>query len=298
MIMPEVQIYILSRDRPIYLSQTLLSALGQGGAEVLVSDNSETDSVERMLAERFPEVLVVRRKPTLPALQHFRVVVEESSAEFLVMFHDDDVLFPGYLEAMLRAMKSNPDLVAVGCNARVLQDEQETDELMMGGLADPIRINDAEAMARRYLSYECGRPAPFPGYMYRRRFLDGLFLNPAEGGKYSDVSFLMKLAQRGPIMWLPQPLIWYRRHGSNDTGALAIPQLLRLLGFIYQHTSIRRRSSLVQQYRFRYWLRWWRSGVQTGGGRRQVVGRFLLWQGLKFALSQPARCLKFIIGIR
>ena len=91
---PKLQFWILSRNRPHFLGETLRSAVAQlqPGVEIIVSDNSDNDLIAELVIKEFPDVTLVRRQPVLPALQHFKVILEQACGEYVTLFHDDDVL--------------------------------------------------------------------------------------------------------------------------------------------------------------------------------------------------------------
>lgn len=293
MTVPTLQIYILARDRVDYLRQTLRSALDQqgDGIEVVVSDNSEHGAVSKMLTEEFPGVNQIRRWPALGAFDHFRTVIDEATADLVVMFHDDDLLRPGYAATMRRYFDLHPALGAVACNATVIRGDTVTDEWFSPDRGRDIELFTPEQLLAEYCSLSTKGPAPFPGYMYRCSHIQGLFLEPRQGGKYSDVSFLLKVLTRGPMMWLRLPHMHYRIHGHNDSAIEAVGQRLRLLRFVYATTSVRPRSTLVTQYRYRYWLSWWRGQAKADREmpwRRRVVRRFLVNISIWYAFTRPA----------
>lgn len=289
-----LQIFLLSRDRPDYLREALRSALSQAGEciEVIVSDNSEREDVARMLAAEFPEVPCIRRYPPLGAFDHFRAVIDGATADLVVMFHDDDVLMDGYAQTLRRRLEADPSLVAVCCNAAILRGARITPELFAPGRDTILRA--PEDLLSAYFSLSLKGPAPFPGYMYRRDTIQGLCLDPRHGGKYSDVSFLLKVLRRGAVLWLGEPWMRYRLHGQNDSGTEAVGQRLRLLRYVYGSTAVARRSPLVAQYRYRYWTSWWRgAGAADQPWRRRVVRRFLIGRTIAYALTQAALWQRF-----
>jgi glycosyltransferase involved in cell wall biosynthesis len=296
----KVQIYILSRDRPHYFRQALESALIQkyDSIEVVVSDNSEGDAIQEMMQSDYPLIRYIRRRPSLLALDHFRTVINESSSEMVVFFHDDDVLDPGYVSALLNAMERHPEAGAVCCNAWGIRQDEHTKNKFMGFFRKELRLNTVEEFLKPYMTFTSLRPPPFPGYMYRRKYLNGLYLNSAQGGKYSDVSFLMNVVARAPIVWLPEAHMHYRVHDSNDSVVEAVGQKLSLLRYIYTHSLIQRRSQMAAEFRFRYWMRWWRgSRHDATTWRDRVVHRYLITTGLKLALSRPGFWLRLLAKV-
>jgi glycosyltransferase involved in cell wall biosynthesis len=114
-----LELVVLSHNRPGYLSQCIKSIVSQETAftyRLLVSDNSTNDLVAEMLANCWPEI-ETRRFPGIPAVDHFRKAIELASSDFLMIYHDDDLLLPGCLQAMLSQLVADPALSAVACNA-------------------------------------------------------------------------------------------------------------------------------------------------------------------------------------
>lgn len=300
-----LQIVLLSRDRPNYLREALRSALSQSGEhiEVVVSDNSDREDVARMLAREFPAVRCIRRIPTLGSFDHFRAIIDGATADLLVMFHDDDVLLEGYAQKMRGHLEANPSLAAACCNARILRDTVPTSSLFMTAFRHDTLLSSAEELLEYYLCFNKHRAAPFPGYMYRRTAIQGLFPDARDGGKHADVTFLMNIIQRGPFLWLANPLMQYRMHSSNDSVVEQVGQRLRLLRYIYRNTTLQPKSAAVQEFRFRYWARWWRSTVKHGNPgryqwRRRIVFTYLCRQALRFALTKPGLWIRIASGAR
>lgn len=301
---PKIQIYILCRDRLHYTRVAIDSAIRQDGCdfEVIVSDNSEFDAVGLMVVSNFKEVNYVRRN-MLSAIQHFKTVIEESSAEYVVFFHDDDVLNPSYLRCMRAALDDNPEVVAVGCNANIIRKLELSDDYFMSHLTQDVRLTNVEEFINFYLSFNKHRPAPFPSYMYRREAIKGLYLNAQDGGKHADVAFLMSLIKKGEFLWLSTPLMQYRMHGSNDSSIESVGDRLRLLRYIYRNTDFTPKSKTIQEYRFRFWARWLMSKFKSGyywplTWRKRVVLAYLCRQILMIVFSEPGFWRRIFSGAR
>jgi glycosyltransferase involved in cell wall biosynthesis len=303
-----VTVVVLSCDRPGMLRETLRSVLGQASAgfRLIVSDNSSNDQVATMLTEEFPAVECRRRQPQLPALTHFRTVIEEAAGEYLVMFHDDDLMAPTFVAELSSVLDANPDAAAAACNAYFMQDGRKTDRKFFEGMHGPLVHRSAESLLVPYLRSGRVAPAPFPGYMYRLDAIRGLALDPREGGKYSDVSFLIKTVRRGAVIWIEKPLMWYRLHGGNDSGRDDIAQRLKLVRFIGRSTSLNRRDPLLTEFRFRIHLMSWRRvGAKVRAarpGRYGTIGRFLLRMAPVVVVRNPAiiylACLRLAFRLR
>lgn len=253
-----IKVFVLSRDRIAYLDKALQSIVSQdfAGFEVVVSDNSERDGVLEMVQNKYPQVKYIRRIPALAVLDHFRIVLGECDQEYAVLFHDDDVMMPGHLARLSDVLDRDPLVAAVGCNALILRDSSLSASRFMRAFSRPITLVRPESLLEPYLGLGPISPPPFPGYMYRSSAISGLYLDASEGGKYADVSFLMKVLGRGSICWISDPLMQYRIHSGNDSGAEDIKQRLVLLRYIFRNSSLTIRSPLVTEFRFSHWIRW------------------------------------------
>ena len=256
--LPAVQLFILSRDRLDYCRQTVESAVRQTykNIEIIVSDNSEKDDVEEMLTSEFPEVTVIRRKPTLPALEHFNTLIAEATAPLLVLFHDDDTLHSDYVSSMVEIAIRNSDVAAVGCNAYVTKGVNTTQQHFMGLFQGNLKINNPIDFLEPYLSLSLVCPAPFPGYMYRTHAIKNFALEKKKGGKHSDVSFLLSIISTASILWIDKCLFDYRYHGGGDSSKESIPERLSWLRYICVTYNISPKSSLIMEYKYMYWFNW------------------------------------------
>jgi GT2 family glycosyltransferase len=110
--MTPASIVIPTRERLPYLEVALSSiaaAAAQAGAEVLVVDDGAPSPAARALAARFEARYEPHPEPL--GLNVARNTGVERSVGELVVFVDDDVrASPGWLDALLRAAASNPDV--------------------------------------------------------------------------------------------------------------------------------------------------------------------------------------------
>jgi glycosyltransferase involved in cell wall biosynthesis len=293
-----VQLFILSCDRIDFCRETVASAIAQTyeNYQIIVSDNSEREDVADMLAREFPSVGVIRRRPPLPALDHFNKLIDEAVAPLMVLFHDDDVLEPQYISRMVALLELYPEVAAVGCNARLLKGNRLTQHPFMGDYKGAHLLPKPIDLLEPYLSLSLISPAPFPGYMYRTNAIKGLGLTFDSGGKHADVSFLTSIFARAPILWTDECLFRYRFHESNDSSQESIANRLTWLRHIYRTTGIVPKSNSIVDYKFLYWWRWLQQSVNIGANshsltvflrRRHLVGlKFVLCHGLYMALTR------------
>ena len=283
-----LQIYILSKDRENYLREALSSALKQASdefkIEVIVSDNSETDCVEKLMCSEFPDVKLVRRIPFLSSHDHHRRVIDEASSDYLVIFHDDDLMLPGYAERMLGVIREHPDSVAVGCNSFIFHDKAKSPVALIHSFRSIQYFKDEPSFLMQNICDPRGI-CPLPSYIYRRRFLSSGLVNEKEGGKYSDVSFLSKLIEFGNLIWIPDALMMTRFHSDNDSGKFLIADKLKLVRYMVSR-GVNKDHPMLMLYKYISWGIWFQ---QSGNvifrsnyyRRASVVRKFIISYSLR-----------------
>ncbi len=253
------EIFVLSRNRADYLRECLTSVISSASefADIIVSDNSTDDHVRHMMHKEFPNVRLIVRNPTLPALEHFNCLIEQASKEFFMLFHDDDIMNQKMLQTELSILDRNYDAAACACNSQILQNKQLTHQTLMGAFQHPLKITTPSSLLEYYMAFKSLGPASFPSYLYRTSKVRNLRMLAAEGGKFSDIAFLLKANRNGEIIWLPDCLMQTRLHASNDSKLEDIGQRLRFLRYVLANFSVNRHDAMIHSYRFRVWIRWW-----------------------------------------
>lgn len=255
-----IRIVILSRDRPKYLKSTIDSVLNQRTStvkiKIVISDNSEKNEVEKMVNLNYPNdnIDYVRRTPSVSALKHFQLVISEIDEKYTVLFHDDDLMHPDYINTMLPFIRKE-GVAAVGCNAFLF-----TNDLKKTVLSKSFSFEEAKTFSnekeflREYIPSSSGIAA-FPGHMYNTECLQKIELeNIYRTGGSSDVLLLNSLLSYGAIIWIPNYLMYYRLHGLNDGNNLYTADYIAILNRM-SHNGIGKDTDALLM-RFVYLLRW------------------------------------------
>ena len=252
--MIELQIVILTRDRLNYLEKALDSIIKSKipEMEIVVSDNSIGIETEKLLNNN-SDFKYIRRNPPLSQENHFIEVLKECSKPYLIIFHDDDLVKEEYLKVMIQEIKNDSKLVAVACNAYIINKQKLTKRKMMGFFSKSIIINNSEELLKPYFGFESYEPPPFSSYIYRTEILKKNGLS-VECGKHSDVSNLNNLLKYGPIKWIPDCLMYYRFHENNDGKNFSINDKLKLMRFAIAKKGVKKLSTEISDYRIRMYI--------------------------------------------
>ncbi len=256
--MTSLQVYILSRDRPVFLKQAIDSVLNQKSPidfELIISDNSESIDVNKMIAKNYSKRKFKYSKvnPPLPAIDHFQLVVSKLNTEFAILLHDDDIVSSNYINSMFQAINED-NLVAVGCNARIFKNNILDTKKNTHSFVKAKKFNNEKNFLSQYLPGNKGN-APYPSYIYRTKYLKKAFSNIPIQGKHSDVAMLSSLLHFGEILWLEKKLMYYRVHDSNDSVIESIPDRISLMNYMKKKDIDRNCTNFIL-YRNLFWFRW------------------------------------------
>lgn len=108
---PLLTVAIPTRNRPDYLRQSLQSVLDQDFEDkrVIVMDNAPEVEVEYVARELGGDkVEYIKFEENLGIIGGWNRAVEACDTKYLSIFHDDDVMLPGFLSKSVAALEANP----------------------------------------------------------------------------------------------------------------------------------------------------------------------------------------------
>jgi Glycosyl transferase family 2 len=282
-----VAIYILSRNRPDYLRESLASVIQSADqiADITVSDNSTNNEVALMLQTEFPSVNRILRHPPLAALEHFNQLIKANQHEYFMLFHDDDVMQAGMVHELIYLLDSRPSAAACACNSIILQEENLLTKSLMGRFNKCITVSSANQLMSYYLQPGQTGSAAFPAYLYRTNMVKDLTLDASEGGKFADISFLLKVVKRGALIWSPHKLMHTRIHSANDSLQESIGERLRLLRYLFVYHGLSKHDTRFINFRTRMWLRWLVQNKNNETIRKRRIQKIVFTYAFKNSLK-------------
>ena len=274
--MNSLSIFILCHNRPDDARNAIRSVMDQMDSDftLTVSDNSSNDEVEHMVNLEFPTVHYVRRRPMLSALEHFNRCIDEANGTHFCLFHDDDLMGADFVREVKAAIAAYPDAIAIGCNARIESGGQLQPRPSFLSRHPYVRFTSPQALAQRYFARFQSGIAPFPGYVYKCASI-GTIRFRADEGKYSDVTWLLRLSTKGHTVWINRLLMTYRLHGGNDGSVESRRDRLRFLAYLKKNRQFLG-EGLLHEYRCSFIYKpIQKSVVGAHPARRRIATRFL-----------------------
>ena len=247
--MPEIQVFIATYNRPAMVFNAVNSALNQDfdSFEVILSDNSSNDETENQIYKIKNDRFVYRRrKPSIHVTDHLNVILQEVTAEYFMIFHDDDIMHRNLIKVLYKLMGENLDVIAVGSNANVFKRGRIQKRKFNNRLKNDIKINSTEEMVH---AYSVPSFVPFPGYMYRKEVAQRLRFDSGQGGKHSDAAFIINLLNLGSVIFVAQPLMDYYIHSEQDSIIYDFRAFASLISYISKTMNFQRKHPVLKRMR-------------------------------------------------
>jgi hypothetical protein len=205
-----VSVLVTARDNERHARIAVESVLRQTAKhlELLVVDDGSQDSTRCVLASiRDPRLTVIRHEESAGIVARRNELVEQARGRYVAPLDADDVWLPDRLERHVALLEATPELVAVGSDLLVVDDQR--------GVGDYLRLPRSDAAIRWCCLFTS--PAIHSAVTIRRTAFDnGVRYDPAYP-LTQDFDLWTKLLRMGGARNLDRPLSLYRRHGSQAT---------------------------------------------------------------------------------
>lgn len=205
----EVAVCLLTYDHAAIVESTLDSVLAQSldGFELIVSDDGSTDGTWEIITRRAaadPRITAVQTPRNLGMPGNANFAAKHSTRPYLALLHHDDLYRPDLLEKWLGVMRRQPDVTFVFNPYAVYAEERV--------LAHPFSDErlDGTRFLEEHLFPRWGCPVRGTA-MIRRSDFDAVGGLREEFGLLADVDLWMRLAARGAVGYVPEPLITVRQ---------------------------------------------------------------------------------------
>ncbi len=233
---PLIDVYIVTYNRADYLSYSIQSVLNQtyGDFNLYVLDNCSTDNTPEII-HRFNDkrLRYIRHNENRGGLENINFAYGHASNKYFVVFHDDDIMKPYFLEREIAIMEENPKYAAVSCQVDLIDAKGNKIKSAPQHSSKSVAYKEGEFF-RAYLgSRTC---IMFPTVMYRREFIqkNGIILRK-EAGPSADILVSFELERLGGVVAvINEALVNYRCHEGQDSQISRIFMVEKLFNYLKQ----------------------------------------------------------------
>lgn len=229
-----------------YIERAILSVLSQTRKpdEIIVHDDNSTDSTREICEKYFPEI-VYYFNPDGPSgfVNGWNRAISFAKCDFISILHQDDLLYPTFLEEAEQALTTNPDVRHLFTLCDYID---ENDLITSNGERYVLKGRSAKKIIR-YTGKEYVKAFQkkyndifhihrCPGVITHRSIFDkGCNYNMA-AGHIADDDFFFRVGQFTNVIGIMKSLVAYRIHKGSETERIGDVRLVSRLAndYIYQ----------------------------------------------------------------
>jgi glycosyltransferase involved in cell wall biosynthesis len=223
---PKVTISLLTRNRPDLLRLAIEGVLAQQGIELelLVLDNASTDDtpeVVRAFRARDPRVVDLRSDADLGMVRNWNRGIDLAAARapFACVFHDDDVMLPGFLAESTRALLAHPSAAFACCLPQFVSPAGEVLDVL-----NPNDVPDGLTNGLDYLELAVNRRAMGiypPTVVFRSDVLKRLGpIDTPHAHATMDLNLYYRALAVADVVFIRKVLAHCRQHAGSETDAM------------------------------------------------------------------------------
>jgi len=211
---PILTVAIPTRNRPEFLKQSLQSVLDQDFLDrrIIVMDNAPEIEVRELVDELGKgQVEYVKFNENLGIIGGWNRAIEACNTKYMSIFHDDDVMLPGFLRKSVDALETNPSAMMSYTQANKVDPE-----LKYLSIWSELYPSEGLIKGTDYLMYSiengcCVTIAPT--VVLRRSVFDkvGMFTDELCYNSF-DFNMWIKIANEFDLVFTKEILVNYRLH--------------------------------------------------------------------------------------
>ncbi|WP_456395467.1 glycosyltransferase [Desulfurobacterium sp.] len=225
--MARVGVVIPTYNRPEFLEQALKSVLAQSRLPdelIVLDDNPESvknGEIVGKYSREFPFIRYVKNEVRLGVVDNYRKAFKISSADYLKILSDDDILHPDALAVAERILDENPDCTVIGSPRIMVDDRLRFLNLFsfstFGKLEGKMLIRESLERAENILG-------EFSSIIFRKEKvnIDCFEFDGFNIRANADWYLWMWLASRGKVFYYDKPLVLFRYTELNDQANLRV----------------------------------------------------------------------------
>lgn len=215
---PRWSVMIPVYNRAALLGETLKSVLAQDPGpeqmQIEVVDDASTEDIAAVVESLGKgRVGYFRQQRNVRQVANFATCLNRARGEIVHLLHGDDLVLPGFYEALGRGFASDPEIGAAFCRWQVIDEAgtvgatAETEQPTAGRLDDALASLASE---QRIVT---------PSIAVRRSVYERLGGFDPRLDCAEDWEMWVRIAAQYPVWYEPRVLASYRRHSASTTAA-------------------------------------------------------------------------------
>lgn len=207
----DVTVCITTFNQAAYIARCLQSVVAQlppGRMEILVGDDGSRDDTRTIVsafAAAYPGIVVpVFHANQLGPSGNYRALVSAARGRYVAHLDGDDYWISGKIARQIEILERSPRAVAVVANALVVDADDKPLGFFTSDQRQSIALNHLLARG----NFLC-----HGSLVYRAEYRHDILEIP---GNFVDYRILLRLAAKGSLEYLPEPLVVYRWNSAGS----------------------------------------------------------------------------------
>lgn len=209
---PKVSVITTTYNGATYLRETIESILGQtlkSFEYIIIDDRSSDDTVKIIQSYADPRIRFIQNNNNLGISESRNAGFRMARGQYIATTDQDDLSAPDRLERQVRHLEANPDISVAASRVNII---------FHGVLqVDPMPIQDHPLLVHFALFF--GRHnTTYSSLLFRKSFIveNNLYFRPRY--RYAeDYELFSRVVEYGCFSILPESLVSYRKHQSNNS---------------------------------------------------------------------------------
>ena len=213
----DIDVFIMTHNRASYLKSSVNSLLWQSvkGFNLTILDNASTDDT-KAVAESFAAagVKYVQTPQEEGIAANFNAAQRLARAKYVMIFHDDDLLHPQYIETAINALNKfgEVNLILSAC----FRFNGDADPVISADLKKSFYIFENSGELAAYM-YRFGGVC-YASALYKTEIFKNADTELEKYGKNNDWPFLINVAGQSKVIYIKDKMAEFTRvHGGQDT---------------------------------------------------------------------------------
>ena len=252
-------VVLLCHNRPSYAIEAINSILNQSNSsfDFVISDNSSNTQLREIVHNNFSALNYKSWFPGIPVIDHFQWAFSSVSTPYFVVFHDDDLMEPEYVQTILDQFNATPSAVAVATNSITINSlgvpSKKRFSRHITSFVSPrrnITFREKHKFVQQYLAADLGGTANFSSYAYNTELIKGIYPDLSKCRFYFDTLFLSRILERGPIIWINEPLVRMRCHDTTISSSCGVRDYKSFISLTSKEFGNKIKQLYIDEYHF------------------------------------------------
>lgn len=216
----DIDIFVLSYNRGIFLAETIDCLLNQSvpNVHITILDNASSGETAEILRTIDDErVTVIVNEENIGSENNIKKAQHLASKSWTIIFHDDDLIHPRYIENVLKTLNKNGD-ITIAAALTVLTDEPDVGKWKEDISPDALVFANVGQFAQALFK---GLPVPFCSVVYKTEQIKRHWPEMNIYGKVADRPFVFDCIGDGQVAILNDIYIQSRTHQFRDSNDYA-----------------------------------------------------------------------------